>query len=33
MLEDELEYQGKEDQFLEAAEVNEWEYDEDGRHV
>jgi hypothetical protein len=33
MLEDEYEYQGKEEQFLEAAEVNEWEFDEEGDMV
>jgi hypothetical protein len=33
MLEDEIEYQSEEEQFLEAAEANEWEYDADGDMV
>lgn len=33
MLEDEYEYQGKEEQFLEAAEANGWEFEEDGTLV
>lgn len=32
-LEDEYEYQGKEEQFLEAAGANAWEFDEDGDMV
>lgn len=33
ILEDEYEYQSKEEQFLEAAEANAWEFDEDGDMV
>lgn len=33
MAEDEYEYRGEEEQFLEAADVNGWEYDADGDMV
>lgn len=33
MLEDEYEYQGKEEQFLDAADANHWEYEKDGTMV